>query len=37
VDGNQLGQGTYALANGTSGLATQNAHVRFEHYSVTDQ
>jgi GH43 family beta-xylosidase len=37
VDGNQLGQGTYALANGTSGLVTQNAHVRFEHYSVTDQ
>jgi GH43 family beta-xylosidase len=37
LDGTQLGQGTYDLANGTSGLVTQNAHVRFEHYSVVDQ
>lgn len=37
VDGNQLGEGTYALANGTSGLAVLSARVRFNHYSVVDR
>jgi GH43 family beta-xylosidase len=37
LDGVQLGQGTYELANGTSGVATENAHVKFQRYSVVDQ
>jgi GH43 family beta-xylosidase len=37
LDGVQMGQGTYELANGTSGLVTENAHVKFQRYSVVDQ
>jgi len=34
LDGNQMAQGTYALANGTSGLVTRNARVQYQRYSV---
>ena len=34
LDGTQRGQATLPLANGTPGLATQNAHVKFDHFLV---
>jgi hypothetical protein len=37
LDGVQLGQGTYALANGTSGVIAESAHVQFQRYSVVDR
>jgi GH43 family beta-xylosidase len=37
LDGNQMAQATYALANGTSGVATQSAHVQFRNFKVLDQ
>jgi hypothetical protein len=37
LDGVQFGQGTYELTNGTSGLVTESAHVKFQRYSVLDQ
>jgi hypothetical protein len=37
LDGYEMAQATYALANGTSGVATETAQVQFSHYSVVDQ
>jgi hypothetical protein len=34
LDGNCVGQGTYELANGTSGVVTQHARAQFQHFSV---
>lgn len=34
LDGVEMAQATYALVNGTSGVATQNAQIQFSHYSI---